>query len=189
MPPRAPLAAHPSLRKSYPLTCVRHSTLDFQTGKQPKVLSLFRRIARFFGRNNAVMPFGGGEARLSASPMETPSAYKLMPFGFASAGSEFTNSGALRPTDTKPLIVNSNRTTSRQYCLPWNAGIDPRTGALAPVTSKTRGVNDAILARRMKSRADLRHVPAVSAVGPGECVQAHQHKLLFSNLTLCNRRI
>ena len=189
MPPRVLLAAHLSLRKFYPLTCVRHSTLDFQTGKQPKVLSLFRRIARFFGRNHAVMPSGGGEARLSASPIGTPSAYKPRPFGFASSGSEFTNSGAPRATDTKPLIVNSNRTNSRQYCLLWNAGVDPRTGALAPVTSKTRGVNDATFALLTKSRDASRHVPAVSAVGLGECAQAHQHKLLFSNLTLCNRRI
>ncbi len=89
--------------------------------------------------------------------------------------------GVPRPADAKSLIINSE-----QNRLLWPAGIDPRRGYLAPVVLKTHGANNAIHAKRS---SQLWYVLAVSAVEIGECVIAHQHKLIFSNLTLRNRRI
>ena len=69
IPPCAPLAGPLSARESYPITRVRHSTLYFQTGKQLKVLNLFRGDSIAFGGayrwnplfsilNNSVTPLG-----------------------------------------------------------------------------------------------------------------------------------
>ena len=162
---------------------VRRSTLDFQTGKQPKVLSLFRggnsiasgdtyrRTILFFGRNNAVTPFGGGEDSLSAILMEIPSAYKPMPFGLAGSKSVLAYSGSPRTTDAKPSIVNSDRTDSRQYCLPRNAGNALLT-SFALSASTTRGATDASAARYTKRRAHARHVPNCHRSGVGECASS-----------------
>ena len=76
--------------------------------------------------------------------------------------------------DTKFTIVNSDRTDSRRNCLSQNAGIDPRTEDLAPIISKTRGMNDANTARYSKPRAYMRSVPAANRVGVDECARAHQ---------------
>lgn len=48
IPMRVLLAGPLSPCKPYPMNCVRRSTLDFQTGKQPKVLNLFRGDAFTF---------------------------------------------------------------------------------------------------------------------------------------------
>ena len=86
----------------------------------------------------------------------------------------FTGSDVPRSADTKFTIVNSDRTDSGQFRLPRNAGIDPRTGDLASVISKTRGMNDANTARYSKPRAYMRSVPAANRVGVDECARAHQ---------------
>jgi hypothetical protein len=134
------LAGYFSARPSYPITRVQRSTLDFQTGKYPKVLNLFN--------------FVGSDVPLSA--------------------------------DTKFTIINSDRNDSRRDCLLQNAGVNPRT-VFASTALKPRGSKDANPARHILIPA--RCVSTATAVGIGECACAHQHNLIFSNLTLCNRRI
>ena len=139
-PPCSLLAGPLSLRKFYPINRVRNSTLDFQTGKHPKVLNLF---------------------------------------GFAGSGVPLS-------ADTKPSIGNSDRIDSRHDCLLQNAGANPLT-VFAPIALKQRGTKDANPARHIPNPA--RCVPTAYSSGVGECACAHQHTLIFSNLTLCNRRI
>ena len=55
-------------------------------------------------------------------------------FGFVVGG--FSNSDLLMFMDKKSSIVFCNRTDSRQYCLPQNAGISRKTGFL-PVLLET----------------------------------------------------
>ena len=118
--------------------------------------------------------------------LTVPAADIPMPYGITGPAALFAYADSLLPTDARPSIVNSDRIGGRQSCLLRNAGSAPRTG-FAPVASKTRGTHDAY--KHGTHRVRMRSVPTANTVGVDECARAHQHKLIFFKLNLCNRRI
>lgn len=93
-----------------------------------------------------------------------PAANTIAQCGSVYAVSKLPFLGLPTSTDRKTSIVNSDRTDSRQDCLPQNAGIT-RKQVSHLFSSKTRGLNGAC----------ARSVSTANALEVDECARAHQH--------------